>query len=416
MMTFSSNQDAAAIRLNFRDLKTYLDACTRLSDMDSVRTTILRDSAPLLAELGAAQLPADRIRLLGTYIKERFVYGFNSFVRLLFVPVVTDFQSSYVTPQHVTEAVSQVNPKSGFTINPKTKMARAFLEHFAFVKDFWLSSSEDANLFPHVKEILQFFQTYGRNPQHACIATFKNCHDRCPLFVAIKSAAVCVDRLKVAFKKLLGTQVSFLPDTYRPDETISEAFLRLSGMTESERQCEYPLSAIRAVSSVRMRERSRSFVAPPPSDFGPATRTMREHFEAELSLFGEQIRSEIRQYYAERPNRPVIDVPTALADLDARLEDERTALEQNLSAEIDEEVRKVAQQIEDERADLENELYELLVAIQMARLKREEAANLSKRKELLVLRSEIAQCRRSARDRQARLGERIAILRAHLVE
>jgi hypothetical protein len=47
---------------------------------------------------------------------------------------------------------------------------------------------------------------------------------------------------------------------------------------------------------------------------------------------------------------------------------------------------------------------------------REEEANLRKRQELLVFRSEAAQCRRSARDRQARLGERIATLRAHLVE
>jgi hypothetical protein len=52
----------------------------------------------------------------------------------------------------------------------------------------------------------------------------------------------------------------------------------------------------------------------------------------------------MRQYYAERPNRPVIDVATALEDLDARLEGEKAALEQNMSAEIDEEVRKMRSQ------------------------------------------------------------------------
>jgi hypothetical protein len=258
------------------------------------------------------------------------------------------------------------------------------------------------------------------------LQTFESCADHAPLFVAVKSAAVDIDRLKVGFLNAFGGDVpaEYIAGNFKAFETTPTAFMSSGQMTDAEIEFMYPLNAHREEDIIRVRRRSNSIVAHPDFDFEAATAAMRGTFNAELAAFEAQMQTEFRQYYATKAGGPALNVARLLEELDTQLAAEKEALRRELSAEIESAVEKVADSLAPEKMALEEELLGLaraalaaqsqVLLVQKKRLKSEKERRARKREKLLSLHLELNQAKLNAEDRYAKVGHVISSLRRHL--
>jgi hypothetical protein len=317
-----------------------------------------------------------------------------------------------------------------FVINLETdnsKIAQILRPHFYFLKDFFFSPSEDTDIASHIDSILSLMKSHKKYFPAEVVRTFQGCADQVPLFVVLKTVAVVLDRLKVLFLKAFdGTIPSeFLSGNFRPNETIATALMAFGRMNDEELVSTYPVNARRE----EHLKRAKTYAQTPDSkvvfDFESVMKAMRENLNTELDTFGEQLREGFREYYATKPAGPIVNRQKLLNQLDIQFAEEKEALELQLTADLDKEVRTLRRSIQTEKVTLEEELADLsrqaeeaqtqTPKAQRKRLAKETAAHAQRQQELEALQTEISQCKENAQQRYTRLDRLVGTLRNHIV-